>query len=719
VFVFVGQLFMLQLFVSVIIDSYNFTEGSGLLTGVQALYMDLLKLCNMLLPEIKPEPMPGWREKCYNCFMDTDPLPVPGLEEMLDPFTEPLGQQRFDITAMEDVAEDKRTLALIQGDLAKDPGNSALRQEVEALETRVKKLDQDIDFCNRFSEESLAAQPRPSGFEFVIGLYFDHVITVCIVCNIMFMCTVHWQQTQDWTDIQQLQNYIFLFAFVVEFVMKHIGLGFQQYWGDAFNAFDGIVVLMSLLFVFVPGGAIAGLFRIGRVFRLLKRAPQLRALMVSMIMVVPTISNVFSVMFLLFFVYSVIGVQLFAGVRYGFSVNQDNNYQTWPQAMMSLWRATLGNWRQTMYDTQVQAPFCTEGIEQIVNETYGQVSFKVNDCGGPIMSMFYHVSFQFFSTFAVLNVVIAIILGAFTWCYSLEQGELTSGLPVTADNLRHFKMIWDRFDLYSSGKLEIDKLQFFLAIVRWNIPELFSTGVCTQEDEEEFRDYSSFDLEEDPGGDSDMRKLMQRKAKECYEELVERIGNFERSAELWRQLDAANCNVWMGANDNVAGFDAKMHPLGSVLDPDLHIFTKEVNNGFIIAKPWRLGEEAEPTKVVSVSFTSMIRILSMDPLNLTEHDIYVCSGFKDPFSYFQPGYFADKNPGKGKIELELDPNSIKPPQMEKLTPSPSAKSGQPLPPELKAVEPPQANEESIEEESEEGSAEEEVEEENGKATVQI
>ena len=57
VFVFVGQLFMLQLFVSVIIDSFNFAEGSGLLTGEQALYADMLKLTKMLNPEPKPTPM--------------------------------------------------------------------------------------------------------------------------------------------------------------------------------------------------------------------------------------------------------------------------------------------------------------------------------------------------------------------------------------------------------------------------------------------------------------------------------------------------------------------------------------------------------------------------------------------------------------------------------------------------------------------------------------
>ena len=41
-------------------------------------------------------------------------------------------------------------------------------------------------------------------------------------------------------------------------------------------------------------------------------------------------------------------------------------------------------------------------------------------------------------TFCVLNLVVAIILNAFTWCYSLEPSEITSGLFVNSQHLIHF-----------------------------------------------------------------------------------------------------------------------------------------------------------------------------------------------------------------------------------------------------------------------------------------
>ena len=54
IFVFMGQLFMMQLFVSVIIDSFSVTEGSGLLTGDQCLVNDMCKYFVQLTPEGKP-----------------------------------------------------------------------------------------------------------------------------------------------------------------------------------------------------------------------------------------------------------------------------------------------------------------------------------------------------------------------------------------------------------------------------------------------------------------------------------------------------------------------------------------------------------------------------------------------------------------------------------------------------------------------------------------
>jgi hypothetical protein len=669
VFVFVGQLFMLQLFVSVIIDSFNFTEGSGLLTGDQALFSDMLQLNQMLQPEPKPEPAEneGYRLQAYNMFMNCDPVPIDDIDVFLhlpsppepdepnyasqlaahedllkkpiyDPkYRDSTGQRIPYFDAMDRQESEKAKLAAFNADM-EDPKYQANPKVLSIMEREADKMSEfimqaqiDIDFCDKFTMAALSSQPPPDdSWVYKMGKSFDIIITICIICNIAFMCTTHYEQPDSWTAVQRAQNIFFLVVFIFEFIIKHIGLGLSAYWSDPFNAFDGLVVLVSIVFVFIPGGAIAGLFRIGRVFRLIKRAPQLRALMSTMVMTVPDISNVFAVMLLLFFIFAVIGVELFGKVRYGFSINQVNNYQTWAMAMLTLWRATLGNWRSNMYDCMVQPPYCTEDFRTVDG-------WEVDDCGNPMASVLYHTIFQIFSTFAVLNVVIAIILGAFTWCYSLEQSELTSNLSINADHLRHFKAIWDRFDPYGTGDMPIERFQLFLAVVRLNIPQFFSTGVRTQNDEVLFKDMSSF------GRPSEEESLRERKNRDAYNEFVRTLGTFERSAELWKQLNLAGCDVWNGCNDNVAGFDIKQHPLGST-DANLHIFTKEVNNGIIHVPAYTPGGPPVRTTVQAVRFGSVINTLTLGPIGLDDHDVYVCYKFKDPLSYFQPGYFADKYP---------------------------------------------------------------------------
>ena len=118
-------------------------------------------------------------------------------------------------------------------------------------------------------------------------------------------------------------------------LIKWIGVGCYTYWNSPFDAFDGFTVCLGWVFVFVDLGAIAGIFRIGRVFRLVKRAPKLQNLMATLVNTLPAISNVFMVLLLVFFIFAVIGVELFGKIRYGFSLNVVANMGTWSVSIKS------------------------------------------------------------------------------------------------------------------------------------------------------------------------------------------------------------------------------------------------------------------------------------------------------------------------------------------------------------------------------------------------
>ena len=610
IFVFAGQLFMVQLFVAVVIDAFCLTEGSGLLTGDQAMLSDVVKLTNMLTPEPKPEKpgSDGLQLTAYNMFTDARPQPMPTLEKYLVEDKVPSVHNVQSIPKLvrniEQTLKQRETLPA--GDICLEKIDSALAVMKEELSIK----EADLEVFNEFSWESLEGQPVPDGWVHQCGIYFDVVVTGCIIINIFFMCTYHTNQSDGWDTVQYSQNVGFTVIFVAEFIIKHLGLGIKGFWEDYLNAFDGIVVIVSVIFIPLEGGAIAGLFRVCRIFRLIKRAPQIRALMTTLVMTIPSITNVFMVLFLVFFISAVIGVELFGKLRYGTSIGSISNFSTWLDAMHLLWRGALGNWRSTYYDTVVTNPDCSN----LLKDSAPDMDDDYTDCGDPIKGCIFFIMFQVVSAFAVLNLVIAIILNAFTWCYSLEPSEITGSLNISAHHLRHFKAIWDRFDTDGYGSMPVSNLKCLLAIAQHNVPNLFKQGEVNQKDESNYTDFSSW------GSGPQMSDVdeYEEKCHANYDSLIDDLKKIEQSRQVFERLEENGEDVWQGDNTNV-------------FDEDFERWNKS-NTTPLLAKK---GGELE---LLGVEFKNLIYLLIQEPLGLQDHDKYVNNNFQDPFLTLLPGY---------------------------------------------------------------------------------
>ena len=76
----------------------------------------------------------------------------------------------------------------------------------------------------------------------------------------------------------EICDYIFVWAFFVEMVMKLIGLGVREYLRDNFNIFDGVIVIISLIDFSITlasnndedEGGILNVFRALRLLRVIK-----------------------------------------------------------------------------------------------------------------------------------------------------------------------------------------------------------------------------------------------------------------------------------------------------------------------------------------------------------------------------------------------------------------------------------------------------------------
>jgi hypothetical protein len=112
-------------------------------------------------------------------------------------------------------------------------------------------------------------------------------------------------------------NLLFTILFTLEVVLKVIGLGIKPFSKEGFNIFDLLIVIISLVEISMSdgGGSFSALraFRLFRIFKLF-RVGDLRVLIDSIAFTITTIGNYTILLVLFIYVYSLLGMQFFAGV---------------------------------------------------------------------------------------------------------------------------------------------------------------------------------------------------------------------------------------------------------------------------------------------------------------------------------------------------------------------------------------------------------------------
>ncbi|CAF3726681.1 unnamed protein product, partial [Rotaria sp. Silwood1] len=114
---------------------------------------------------------------------------------------------------------------------------------------------------------------------FVAGKYFRRIVLSAIVVNTLSMGIEHHGQPQSLTNALEYSNLVFTSLFAIEMILKIIANGCLQYIKNAYNLFDSVIVIMSL--IELQGNKNSGLsvlrtFRLLRVLKLVRFMPTLR-----------------------------------------------------------------------------------------------------------------------------------------------------------------------------------------------------------------------------------------------------------------------------------------------------------------------------------------------------------------------------------------------------------------------------------------------------------
>ena len=76
---------------------------------------------------------------------------------------------------------------------------------------------------------------------------FTMFITILIILNTVVLGFDSYPRNPERQEIAEAINDIVIWFFVIEMIIKLIGLGFKEYARDSFNVFDAVLVIISLI----------------------------------------------------------------------------------------------------------------------------------------------------------------------------------------------------------------------------------------------------------------------------------------------------------------------------------------------------------------------------------------------------------------------------------------------------------------------------------------
>jgi len=187
-------------------------------------------------------------------------------------------------------------------------------------------------------------------------------------------------------------------AFTFELVLNMIGHWWREFWRSAWNWFDALVVVVSILNV--SGGGLPGLgtlriLRAFRVVRLFKRAGSLKKIILAIGEALPGVMNAFAILMMVMCLYAILAVDLFGA--------QEENKQMFGKFSTALF---------TMF-------------QMMTTEGWADIARDVMATSGDGYAVFF-VSFILIANILLANVVIAVLIEK---VIAFQDDESDSGDP--------------------------------------------------------------------------------------------------------------------------------------------------------------------------------------------------------------------------------------------------------------------------------------------------
>ncbi|XP_062842400.1 calcium channel, voltage-dependent, L type, alpha 1D subunit, a isoform X2 [Trichomycterus rosablanca] len=303
-------------------------------------------------------------------------------------------------------------------------------QEQGEKEYRNCELDKNQRQC---VEYALKARPlrryipkNPYQYKFwyvVNSTGFEYIMFVLIMLNTLCLAVQHYGQSQTFNHVMDILNMLFTAVFTVEMVLKLIAFKPK-------NTEESSRISITFF----------RLFRVMRLVKLLNRGEGIRTLLWTFIKSFQALPWVALLIAMLFFIYAVIGMQIFGKVAMvdGTQINRNNNFQTFPQAVLLLFRCATGEAWQDIMLACMSGKLCDPESDYNPGEEM--------TCGSSF-AIIYFITFYMLCAFLIINLFVAVIMDNFDY--------LTRDWSILGPHhLDEFKRIWSEYDPEAKGRIK-------------------------------------------------------------------------------------------------------------------------------------------------------------------------------------------------------------------------------------------------------------------------
>ena len=190
---------------------------------------------------------------------------------------------------------------------------------------------------------------------------FDYIVLSIVIINSVFMALDGNIIKPEILNGLNISNYIFNAIFMLEYVVKFIGLSPLTYYSDAFTYLDTVIIAFAILDMATPSNTddeqvgskksvssqlsflrVFRIFRVIRLTKILRRLKSMRLIIVSMKKALASVSYIVCILVMFILIFELLGMSLLSG---------NIHYQQFGEGFFTTYQIlTLENWDGLLYE---------------------------------------------------------------------------------------------------------------------------------------------------------------------------------------------------------------------------------------------------------------------------------------------------------------------------------------------------------------------------------